>query len=241
MPAPATTAPPTRQIDVVPPPALAQLLREEAQPAYLYHRAPLGATALELKGLKQHFPAEKVYLGGETSRIELPAGTDLRLKGTADKDLDRVTLVPRGLTDFLKALRSQSGNLPHPGRPPEIPRTLYPQHGKALAQAVQAPPPAPNAKTSPIHEFLKQLTPAENNYLWAACMGLGSAYPGCRPPNLHACHRRRSPAGSISNSSSRIPNTSSAAGTSSSSPARTSARKSRSSWRSSARPARATR
>ena len=65
-------------------------------------RSPLTCTSglrrrqrLELKGLKQQFPAEKVYLGGETSRIELPAGSDLRLKGTADKDLNRVVLVPR--------------------------------------------------------------------------------------------------------------------------------------------------
>lgn len=172
---------PGRRIDVVPPPALAQLLREEAQPAYLYHRAPLGGTALELKGLKQRFPAEKVYLGGETSRIELPAGTDLRLTGTTDKDLDRVILVPRGLGDFLKEVRTQ----PRAYLTAAVRRQFlekFPEQAQALRGAVEASPVAPNAKTTAVHEFLKALAPEENNYLWALCMKL-------EPPTLADDHR----------------------------------------------------
>lgn len=162
---------PIRQIDVVPPPALAELLREEAQPAYLYHRPPLGGTSLELKGLKQQFPAEKVYLGGETSRIELPLETDLRLTGKGDKDLDRVAVVPRGLPDFLKAVRTN----PQMVLSPEARRKFlekFPRHQQAVRRATEAPAPDPKAKSSPVQEFVKQLTPAETIFLWAACMNL---------------------------------------------------------------------
>ncbi len=162
---------PVRRIDVVPPPALAELLREEAQPAYLYHRAAVGTTPQERKGLKQHFPAEKVYLGGETSRIDLPAGTDLVLTGKADKDLARVALVPRGLPDFLKAVRTNPQVfLGADARRKFLAR--YPGQAKAMERAAQAPPPDPKAKTSPVQEFLKQLTPAETQYLWSVCMNV---------------------------------------------------------------------
>jgi hypothetical protein len=110
-----------RTISVVPPPSLQGLWREESQPAYLYHRAPLGGSGLDLKGLKQHLPGKgqepyAVYLGGETVRIDLPSGTDLKLtgttgKGTKDKDLDPnkgVAILPRNLAEFQKSLPEKS-------------------------------------------------------------------------------------------------------------------------------------
>jgi len=106
-----------RTIAIVPPPTLQELEREEAQPAYLYHRAPLGGSASDLKGLKQRFPRERVYLGGDTSRIDLPAGTDLKLIGSTgtgdkDKDLAKVVILPRGLQEFQKTLPEDQKKLP---------------------------------------------------------------------------------------------------------------------------------
>lgn len=98
-----------RTIAVVPPPTLDTLYREEAQPAYLYHRVPVGGSDTDLKGLKQRFPRERVYLGGESSRIDVPAGTDIKLIGSTgagvkDKDLEKVVILPRNLAEFQKSL-----------------------------------------------------------------------------------------------------------------------------------------
>ncbi|MBY0523355.1 MAG: hypothetical protein K2R98_08145 [Gemmataceae bacterium] len=95
-----------RTITVVPPPALSKLLRQESQPAYLYHRTAVGEKPEFLKGKKQELPEESVYLGGETSRIDVPAGTDIRLVGKADKDLekDKVFIQPRGMAEFQKTM-----------------------------------------------------------------------------------------------------------------------------------------
>jgi hypothetical protein len=106
-----------RTIAVVPPPTLQELEREEAQPAYLYHRVPLGGSAADLKGRKHRFPRERVYLGGDTSRIDLPAGTDLKLIGSTgtgekDKDLEKVAILPRGLQEFQKTLPEDQKKLP---------------------------------------------------------------------------------------------------------------------------------
>ena len=91
------TAP--QAIEVVPPPSLSQLLRQEWQPAYLYHRPPLDGQPADLKGLKQAFEEESVYATGETARIDVPIGTDLQLTGTIsdkDKPLRSVKMVARG-------------------------------------------------------------------------------------------------------------------------------------------------
>ena len=89
----------TRSIVLVPPPALQQLTKIEHRPAYLYHRPPLGnppeGGPMALKGLKQKVE-DVVSLNGPTSRITLPAGTDLVLDGQLDKELQTVLLKPHG-------------------------------------------------------------------------------------------------------------------------------------------------
>src|SRR5947209_2143455 len=89
----------TRTITLVPPPMLTQLSRDEARPAYLYHRPPLGAPPqggpAALKGLKQQFKDLGVSLTGPTSQFSVPGGTDVDLTGLVDKDLTRATLIPR--------------------------------------------------------------------------------------------------------------------------------------------------
>jgi hypothetical protein len=84
-----------RRITVVPPPAFAELYKEESQPAYLYQRPPIGGTLEDLKGLKQRFNRERVYLGDENITLGVPVGTDLKLLGTLDKDLDEIKIIPR--------------------------------------------------------------------------------------------------------------------------------------------------
>lgn len=88
---------PWKRIIVVPPPVLVELALEEAQPAYLYHRVPRGGAAGDLAGRRQRFPGRPVTLTGDTSRIDVPAGTDVTLTAKADKPLHRplgVTLAP---------------------------------------------------------------------------------------------------------------------------------------------------
>jgi hypothetical protein len=78
---------PYKDIVVVPPPSLVELSRDEEQPAYIYHRPPAGAGPGFLRGKKQHFTDIPVSLSGSASRIEVPAGTNVVLKGTTDKPL----------------------------------------------------------------------------------------------------------------------------------------------------------
>jgi hypothetical protein len=78
---------PYRRIVVVPPPSLIELLADEEQPAYLYHLPPRGKPPSELRGLKHHFADLPVSLSGSTSRIDVPAGTNVVLRGKTDKAL----------------------------------------------------------------------------------------------------------------------------------------------------------
>jgi hypothetical protein len=98
----------TRSIVLVPPPALQQLKKIEYRPAYLYHRPPLGSPPdggpTALKGLRQKVE-DLVGLNGLTSRITVPAGTDLVLEGILDKELASVMLKPRGKASDGDALR----------------------------------------------------------------------------------------------------------------------------------------
>jgi hypothetical protein len=63
------------------------MVRDEFQPAYLYHRVPPDATAKDLRGQKQIFRDLPVSLGGSASRIDVPAGTRLVIRATTDKPL----------------------------------------------------------------------------------------------------------------------------------------------------------
>jgi hypothetical protein len=77
----------TRRITLVPPPTIVRLVRDEDQPAYLYYRIPSGATRADLKGKKQKLRDQEVSLTGESSRFEVPAGTDVVLTAQTDKKL----------------------------------------------------------------------------------------------------------------------------------------------------------
>jgi hypothetical protein len=88
---------PYKKITVVPPPSLIELTRDEEQPAYIYHRAPQGTPAGFLRGKRQQFTDSPVSLSGNASRIEVPAGTSVVLKGKTDQVLlsDGVRIRPR--------------------------------------------------------------------------------------------------------------------------------------------------
>jgi hypothetical protein len=73
-----------KKIIVVPPPSLIKLTRDQYEPAYLYYRGK----ADELRGRKQVRRNLDVSLfGGDVSRIDLPAGSDIVLTATTDKEL----------------------------------------------------------------------------------------------------------------------------------------------------------
>jgi hypothetical protein len=85
----------SRRVTVVEPPTLDTLTREEERPAYLYYRPGTGVKPTDLRGKKQKFAPIPVSLqGGEVSRIDLPAGTDVTLEAVASKDLASVVLEP---------------------------------------------------------------------------------------------------------------------------------------------------
>jgi hypothetical protein len=87
-----------RKVVVVDPPLLEQLLREEERPAYLYYRLGRDDNPAELSGKKQRFePANVSLQGGEVSRIDVPAGSNVTLTATASKDLAKVTIEPHRL------------------------------------------------------------------------------------------------------------------------------------------------
>jgi hypothetical protein len=87
---------PSRRIIVVPPPTIVHLSRDEDQPAYLYHRIPAGGTRADLKGKKQKLHDQEISLTGDTSRFEVPAGTDVVLTAQTDKYLnpDAIRFLP---------------------------------------------------------------------------------------------------------------------------------------------------
>jgi hypothetical protein len=78
---------PSKRIIVVPPPGIVRLTLDEAQPAYLYHRIPAGGSKEDLKGRKHVFKDRPISLTGDTSRIDVPAGTDVVLTAETDKEL----------------------------------------------------------------------------------------------------------------------------------------------------------
>jgi hypothetical protein len=81
---------PYRRIKLVPPPGVSNLVRDEYQPAYLYYRTPTGGTAEDLKNGKQVFRnLVSSVAGSDTTRIQVPRGTDVVLTLTVDKELRR--------------------------------------------------------------------------------------------------------------------------------------------------------
>ncbi|HZT83402.1 MAG TPA: hypothetical protein VFA26_24440 [Gemmataceae bacterium] len=75
---------PWQHIQVVPPPSLIRMTRDEARPAYRYVRGP----AEDLRDKKLLFRELGVGLfGGEKSEINVPAGSDVTVRAVSDKDL----------------------------------------------------------------------------------------------------------------------------------------------------------
>jgi hypothetical protein len=102
----------SRRVVVVDPPGLEKLMREEERPAYLYYRLSADSDPSELSGKKQIFESTQVSLqGGEVSRIDVPAGTNITLTATASKDLAKVSLVPH---------RLQRSGIPLVNTPPQL-------------------------------------------------------------------------------------------------------------------------
>jgi hypothetical protein len=91
---------PARVIDVVSPPMLTKLVRTEFQPAYLYHtppQLPSGETPEKpyLTGKHQRLPDKTLSLTGDRSVVTVPAGTELVLTATTDKDLLDAVIRPK--------------------------------------------------------------------------------------------------------------------------------------------------
>jgi hypothetical protein len=99
---------PTGRVTVVEPPALETLTREEERPAYLYYRPFPGSDPRLLHLKKQPFVQTEVSLqGGEVSRVDLPAGTNITLTARASKDLRSVRIVPRKAGQPVQASQPQ--------------------------------------------------------------------------------------------------------------------------------------
>ncbi len=84
---------PPRKLTSMPPPALIDLYREDARPAYLYYLpgSPSNATTADIKGKKQPLERSSINVsGGDVVTLDCPAGTDLTLFGEADKPLQSV-------------------------------------------------------------------------------------------------------------------------------------------------------
>jgi hypothetical protein len=110
---------PLRVIDVVSPPMLTKLVRTEYQPAYLYHsppQLPAGETPERpyLAGKHQRLADKALSLTGERSVVTVPAGTELVLTGTTDKDLLDVVVRPKiGLVPGAKPGSAEPVSLVH--------------------------------------------------------------------------------------------------------------------------------
>jgi hypothetical protein len=79
----------SKDIFVVPPPSLQKLTRDEYRPAYLYYRIPKDGKKTDLLGKRQVERDLGVnVVGSDSSRINLPFGSDIVLTGEVDKDLE---------------------------------------------------------------------------------------------------------------------------------------------------------
>lgn len=99
-----------RPLTVVAPPALLKLESHERRPAYLYYRVAPDRLAA-LRGQKQAFDPRDVLdrSGNDVSRIEIPAGTDVKLVAVANKDLAEVKLLPRKTGGVVKGTVKLTG------------------------------------------------------------------------------------------------------------------------------------
>jgi hypothetical protein len=84
-----------RPIHLVSTPLLTRLARTEYQPAYLHHAPPQGEDYPGLKGLRQRLPDKDATLTGDRTVFAVPTGTELEIRGTADKPLRQAFLRPK--------------------------------------------------------------------------------------------------------------------------------------------------
>jgi hypothetical protein len=91
-----------RQITLVPPPTLVDLYRDEYQPAYMHHAAPIpadmtsGDTLFALRGRAHKLPTKKISITSDKSVFSAPVGTELTITAEADKDLKVIEIRPVG-------------------------------------------------------------------------------------------------------------------------------------------------
>ncbi len=104
---------PRRAITLVPPPSLVGLGVQESRPAYLYYRPDDATTPAYLRGKKQPFEERDVLqAGSETSRIDLPAGTDVVLTARSDKVLKEAYLKAAKTVEEMRIVEDQPGQGP---------------------------------------------------------------------------------------------------------------------------------
>jgi hypothetical protein len=93
---------PAKKIVVVAAPNMIKMYRQERRPAYLYYRPrDNDPSAKDLRGQKQLMAREEASIfGGETTRIDIPSGTDVTLTCEIDKAVGSVHLLKkRGVDD----------------------------------------------------------------------------------------------------------------------------------------------
>ncbi len=96
-----------RTITLIPPPTLTKLARVEYQPAYLHYAPPLVPDKerpnaqpvrggyIELRGLRQQMPEEKLSLTGDKSVFIVPAGTEVVITGVTELSIARAFARPK--------------------------------------------------------------------------------------------------------------------------------------------------
>jgi hypothetical protein len=89
---------PRRTITVVELPRLEKLDSEEKRPAYLYYR-PEEGKGKQLRGKLQPFEPIAQSVSGDTTSMDVPAGTHLSLTATTNKPLRWVKVVPMSKAD----------------------------------------------------------------------------------------------------------------------------------------------
>jgi hypothetical protein len=104
---------PRRYITLVPAPSLIALGVQENRPAYLFYRPDDKTSLADLRGKKQPFEERDVLqAGSETSRIDVPAGTDVVLTAKSDKELKEAFLKAAKTVDEVRLV----ADLPDGGR-----------------------------------------------------------------------------------------------------------------------------
>lgn len=87
---------PVRIIEVIGPPQLLELYSDELQPAYLFYRWQEDVPVDRVAGLKQLITGrDRLNPGGTLSTVDVPAGTDLTLRVTAERLLSSARAVPQ--------------------------------------------------------------------------------------------------------------------------------------------------